>query len=804
MVNDILTASVHFVLVLDDFQVIQDRAILDVLETILANPPEQLHLVLITREDPLLPLSRLRANNQMTEIRAEDLRFSEHEVDLFLNGIMGLSLSESDIETMESRTEGWVAGLQLAAIAMQSRADLSGFMTHLSGSHRYILGYLTEEVLCRQTEDIQLFLLQTAILNKLCGELCDAVTGRHDGRAQLEKCFHANLFLIPLDQVGHWYRYHHLFRDLLLNQQSRIPKQVILELHLRASQWYETAGMINESIEHALLAADYQHAVQLLESHAQRMIMQGYLKTVEVWMQALPSELQSLNPRANLAFAWLYLIRGNYDRVITYLQQARTAIWENETDVTANKQLRAEWLSLQATLLIVQGKADQGIEIANQALQWADGNNYYARGLAYSALGGCYRLTGNYACSVEAYQMSIQNSRSGGHLLPEIVAVSGLIAVAIQHGQLHFAYEAGSQALEHLERKGEVYSPLAGAVYASLGLICYEWNELERANRYLLRSIHFSNLSGYNAGMIYARTILVRVFQAQGNSTAAAKAVQEVVDLLMLGFPAWLKSEIASLLIPFYLDQGQLAAAQTVLNLLGIYVPSVLALSDLLSMPESLTHQEGLKSILSLRLLLNSVYQGQGSEALQRGIDLASLLISRALPVQRIEIVLQALLLRAQMVALQGDMEASMTDLCQAIELAEPEGYIRTFLDEGPKIATPLMLALKQNAYPDDRQASFIRKLLASFVTPGAIPSQVEMPIKPLKPSLDETLIEPLTDREMDVLRLMAEGLKYQEIADQLYITLNTVRFYVKEIYGKLCVNNRTQAIDAAHRYNLL
>lgn len=804
LVNDILAAGVHFILVFDDFQVIQDRAILEVLETILANPPEQLHLVLITREDPLLPLSRLRANNQMTEIRAEDLRFSEREVDLFLNGVMGLSLSEADIAAMENRTEGWAAGLQLAAIAMHDRADLSGFIAHLSGSHRYILSYLTEEVLNRQTEDIQIFLLQTSILDKLCGELCEAVTGCLDGRVLLEKCFHANLFLVPLDDEGRWYRYHHLFRDLLLNQQSCLPKQDVLQLHQRASHWYEGAGMIAESIEHALFVADYRHAVQLLEEHALGMIMQGYLKTVEGWMQALPSEWRSHNPRANLAFAWMHLLRGSYEKVMPYLKQARQAIWEIDPDDEASKSLRSEWLSLQSTYLNVQGEAEQSIELANQALQWTGKEDYYVKSLAYTALGGGYRLTGNYAGSVEAYQLAIQNSRAGGHLVPEMLAVSGLIVMAVQHGQLRFAYEAGSQALERLEREGAIYSPMAGAVHATLGLICYEWNQLDKASSYLSRAMQLSSLSGHNAGVVYSKTILGRVFHAKRDSLAATKTIQEVVDLLPLGLPAWLKPEVASHLVRFYLDQGNPTTAEAVLKQLGISIPVELVLSDLLSHPDPFTHQDGLKSILALRLILCQAREGQRVVELQQGIDLAGCLVSRALPVQRIEIVLQALLLRAQMIAIQGNMEASLADLRQAVELAELEGYIRTFLDEGPAIAALLNLALKQPIQPGLRQASFIRQLLASSTAPSPVSGPGESPIKPVAMGLEDKLIEPLTDREMDVLRLMAEGLKYQEIAGRLFITLNTVRFYVKEIYSKLNVNNRTQAIEAAHKHNLL
>jgi LuxR family maltose regulon positive regulatory protein len=804
LVNDILAAGVHFIIVLDDFQVIQDRAILEVLETILAKPPEQMHLVLITREDPLLPLSRLRGNNQMWEIRAQDLRFKEHEVGLFLNGVMGLSLSEADVAAMENRTEGWAAGLQLAAIAMHDRADLSSFITHLSGSHRYILSYLTEEVLSRQTNEIQIFLSQTSILDKLCGELCDAVTARTDSRALLEKCFHANLFLIALDDEGRWYRYHHLFRDLLLNQQSRIPEQDILELHRRASQWYEEAGMISESVEHALVAANYQHAVQLLEDHAQGMIMQGYMKTVEGWMQDLPSEWQSHNPKANLAFAWMYLLRGNYERVPPYLQHAREAIWGIDPGDGVNRPLRAEWLSLQATFMNVLGKIGQSIELANQALQWTSTEDYYVKSLAYSALGGGYRLMGNYKASVEAFQLAIQNSRAGGHPVPEMLAVGELALMAIQHGQLHFAYEAGSQALDRLERGVAIYSPMAGAVYATLGLICYHWNQLDQASSYLLRSIQLSSLSGHNAGVVYAKVILSRVYHARRDSRAAVRTIREAIDLMPFGIPAWLKPDIASHLARFYLDQGNPSIAETVLKQLGISIPEGLVLPDPLGLSEPLTQLDGLKSILSLRLLLNQVRIGQRLVDLPRGIDLAGCLVSRALSNQRIEIVLPALLLRAQMYDVQGNLEASLADLRQAVELAEPEGYERTFLDEGQAVAALLRLSLEQPIQPGERQANFIRHLLASSAPPMLVSSRGELTTRPGSFGLQEKLVEPLTDRELDVIRLMAEGLKYQEIAGRLFITLNTVRFYVKEIYSKLNVNNRTQAIEAAHKHNLL
>ena len=804
LINDILAADTPFILVLDDFQEIQDLVIFEVLDTMLANPPKQLHLVLITREDPLLPLGRLRANNQMAEIRVSDLRFSEDEVDRFLNGIMGLALSEDDITALENRTEGWVAGIQLAAIAMCGRSDVSSFISRLRGSHRFILAYLTEEVLTRQPEEIQLFLLQTSIFDKLCGELCNVVTGKTNSSSLLEKSFHANLFLIPLDDEGRWYRYHHLFRDLLLSQQNRIPKNDMLELHRRASQWYEEAGMISESIEHALVVADYPHVVQLLEDHARPMIIQGYLKTVEAWMQAIPSEWQLHNPRANLAFALMHLLRGNYERVLPYLQQAGQAISDLDTDTEESKPLQAEWLALQANLLNVQGKAEQGIDLANQALQRTGADDFYVKSLAYAALGGGYRLTSNYASAVEAYHLAIQNSRLSGNLSPEMQSVAGLMVMAIQHGHLHFAYQVGSQTLARLESEGAQSSPVAGIVYACLGSTCYEWNQLEKAFSFLSQAIHLSSLSGHTGVLIHSKTFLARVFQAQGDSQAAAHMIQEVVNLLLLGITAWLKPEVATNLVRIYLGQGNPVAAEKVLKQLDISITADFALSNPLDIPNPLTNREGLNYLLSLRFLLHQVREGQRESELRQGIDLAGGLVDSAMSAQLIAIALQALLLRVQMVAFQGDRQASLDSLLQAVELAEPEGYIRIFLDEGSAIAALLRLALRQHIRLSDRQVHFVQQILASSPAGNAMTSLGEVHSSLAVPDLEENLIEPLTYREMDVLRLMSEGLKYQEIAKRLFISLNTVRFYVKEIYSKLNANNRTRAIEAAHKHHLL
>ena len=326
LINDILEFDREFFLVLDDFHVIQDRLILDVLEKLVTNLPETLHLVFVTREDPSLPLAQLRAKNHLTEIRAGDLRFTSNDISCFLNDVMGLSLSKADIGVLEGKTEGWVVGLQLAGLSVRGRTDPSGFINSLSGSHRHILSYLTEEVLNRQSEEIQHFLFQTSILDKLNGDLCDAVAGRSDSRTLLEKLFNANLFLIPLDDVGQWYRYHHLFADLLRDLQNTVQKDKIAELHKRASHWYTQAGMASEAIQHALSAKDYPTAVNLLEEHAMDMIMQGYAKTMNAWVQAIPDEWNSQSPKTDLAFAWAHVLRGAYAQAATYLKRLQTTL----------------------------------------------------------------------------------------------------------------------------------------------------------------------------------------------------------------------------------------------------------------------------------------------------------------------------------------------------------------------------------------------------------------------------------------------------------------------------------------------
>jgi len=790
--NDIQKLEGRFLLVLDDLQVIQDRFILQVLQKLVSNLPQPLHLVLLTREDPPLPLARLRANNQLTEIRAGDLRFTSPEADRFLNEVMDLSLSQVDIAVLETKTEGWIVGLQLAGLSVRDRADPSSFIATLSGSHRFILSYLTEQVLNQQTREIQDFLLQTSILNRLSGDLCNAVTGRADGHSLLERLFNANLFLIPLDDEQRWYRYHHLFADLLRELQNTCQKDETAELHQRASHWYAQAGMASDAIRHALAAEDYALAVDLLESHAMDMIMQGYAKTVNGWVQAIPAEWASSSPRTNLAFAWMHLLRGTYAQASPYLERLQAAFQEGEEGAPS---IEAEWLVMQSLLLNMQGKATESKALATRALEIAPEQDSRVRSLAYFALAGASQLMEDYPHAVEAYQMAAQHGRAAESLIAEMMSTSGLALMAFEHGQLHLALEIAAPASDRVEQSGSL-PPISTVVYGVLGEVYYQWVQTEQARRHILRALQLSTLGGYKSGMINCRVLLSRLSQLEGDLEAAAREIQEAIDQLQVDTPGYVRQEAVSQQVRVYLARNRPAAAEMALQGQGFSFRDQFSFPDL-PPDQSLSHANGLLYSSSLCVLLHQARAGRDLTGLRQGIELANRLIAGALQGQYIIVALEALLLRAQVHAALGNSQASQADYARALELAEPEGFIGVFVEQGPPVAEALANLVEQHRL-GAVQPVYVEHILAAFSRlrpPGAARGEQPAP---------SALIEPLTGRELDVLRSMAEGLKYKEIAARLFISLNTVRFHVKAIYGKLNVNNRTQAIEVARQLRIL
>jgi LuxR family transcriptional regulator, maltose regulon positive regulatory protein len=793
LINEISSFPENFSIVLDDYHLIKTQSIHEAVTFLLDHLPPQMRLILTTRADPPLPIARLRARNQLTELRAEDLRFTSEEASVFLNEVMGLKLTSQDIAALEERTEGWVAGLQLAALSMQGHDDVSGFIQAFSGSHRHVLTYLAEEVLQQRPKGTLNFLLQTSILDRLCGPLCDAVTGRTGSQALLQKLEQANLFILPLDDEGKWFRYHHLFADVLRARLLQTLSGTKPELHRRASAWHEENGSLADAISHAMAAADLDKAVQLVEQSTWHLIGRGELTTLQTWLDNFPRNVVRARPRLSLAYAMIGSITNQLDVLESHLQDAERML-ENEAIRSEDSlhddrdALNGQIATLRAHLALEQNESRRSIELCTQALALIPEDNPLLYSLTMYFLGNAQSASDDITRGIQTLNQGSQLALAAGSplLVLNILAVKADLEQA--QGRLHQAAATYQQILKLSTENGWQSHPHAVVAQIGFGELFCQRNDLDSAAQYLQESLEKSQSWGLKNIEIRACLTLASVRLAQRDPANAYELIQQAAQVAH----DWNRTSAVRFVEN---HEARLALVQGALNIAARWADaSGLGVND--------AHLPYEREDEYLTLARVRIAQKRSDEALH----LLDRLLEAAEAGERRGSAIEILILHALALQTQNAGTEAIADLERAMILAEPEGYIRVFVDEGERIREVLSNWRLETGKPKDiteaqtRLLAYGEKLLAALNNLPQLSITNEPGISLVHPL---ALVDQLSGRELEVLRLIAEGLSNLAIAQKLYLSTGTVKVHLKHIYGKLYVNSRTQAVARLRELNL-
>jgi len=776
LINGVNAFPQDFALVLDDCHAITDPTIHAALAYLLDHLPPKMHLVMLTRTDPPIHLAKLRARGEMVELRASDLRFSGEECAHFLQEVMGLSLSEENIRALDQRTEGWAVGLQMAALSMQGKEEPAIFINAFTGSHRYILDFLSEEVIQGQTEEIQTFLLQTSILDRLSGPLCDAVLGGSQESAQiLVDLERKNLFLIPLDDERQWYRYHHLFSELLFQELKRTQSEQVNELYARAAGWFEANGYLDNAIGYALKAQNYELATRLMYQIRTNLLDHGEIRMLLGWINTLPEELVRSQPELSFSYATNLTMQGYFDAAEKWLQLAETGsdqVPASDRQVPLGKN---RFLIYRSVFARFRGDLPAAIDLSERAVELTPTTMLRDWGVMLLFLGHAYYYAGDTHRAEQVLNEAVQANLASGHMGACLNAYHHLAKLRVLQGRLHDARTVYEQAVKIANEHGTpIYT---GTEHAGLGDLKREWNQLEEAADGIQKGIELAEAGDHIFFLTDCYIARVRLALVQKDWKTASSFLNKA-EQVVRRCPGSIEIELLrAWQARLQLAQGNLSEA------------SAWAESHDANKAAPLNPQEEFELLTRTRIWLALGKVEQAAASLER-LGIAADAAGRG------GRALEAQLLLALADQASGKETQAVERLAWVLAQAEPEGYVRLFIDEGAPL---VKLLYKLTAQTTAHLQDYAERLIAVYFH-----EEAEWQVLQAKTYQGDALIKPLSKRELEVLWLVAAGKTNQEIAAELYIAIGTVKRHVINIYTKLDAKNRTEAVAKARKLGLL
>jgi LuxR family maltose regulon positive regulatory protein len=769
-INLLVQVSQPFILVLDDYHLITEAVIHRTLRWLLDQQPPQFHLVLSSRVDPPLALAARRARGELAELRISALRFTVEEVTHWLTQVLHLPLSDPQITMLAERTEGWVAALRLAALTLQESANVAEHLAQFTGSHRYIIDYLLEEVLARQSEEVRTFLLSTACLDRFTGSLCDSLTGRNDGEAMLEAVERANLFLIPLDEQRHWYRYHHLFAEALRTRALReLGNEQRDHIYRQACAWYEQHGLLHEAIEAALAICDYDTAVRLGQTIAPALLLKGQHYTIDRWLARLPRAYMFAHPSLCLAQAWTQLLLGHQKAALEPLREAERLFTARE-----DRMGLAHVASIRALLARLQRDGSSAIRWGIQALELLPEEELAPRSVGLVALGCGYRLQGDVS---QAWQTLVEARVLNEH----VGSTRGIWACTLLLGEVLALQGQLTQAADSYQRVIEAegnWSVLTIEAHIALGTILLEWNDLEGATAQTQQALALSQQHEDDVLLAQSALLQARILQAGGQNDLVEEAFLRAVILARQSKHPQLLARIQAYQARWWLARGNQS--------LVLRWQETCALIE----GETPTYEQEETALTLIRILL-TLGEAVAAERVLIGWQ------SFAHEQGRIASEIEWLALLALARDAQGHLSEALALCHQMLMLAQAGRYCRLFLDAGRPMARLLNLLYDQER--GKAVATYLEQLL-KVVNVEQASDAAQAPLAGAK----EPLLEPLSPRERTVLRLLAAGLSSREMADELVVSINTIKTQLKSLYRKLQANSRQEALATARYWQLL